>query len=84
MRSELDALMQRRRLIDWAIIFCTLAALIVSLVIAVAFAGYIWRMDIGTTVALLFVAAMLAFTCALGLFLGEVILAERRTRRQIG
>jgi hypothetical protein len=84
MRVELGTLMARRRLIDWAIISCTFSALIVSLVIAVAFTGYIWRVDVGRTVALLFVAAMLAFTCALSLFLAEVVFAERKTRGAIG
>jgi hypothetical protein len=84
MRHELGVLLRRRWLIDGAILCCTLSALIVCLLIAVAFAGYIWRADVGTVVAVLFIAAMLAFVVAFSLFLWEVLFAASKMRRETG
>jgi hypothetical protein len=84
MRRELRVLLRRRYMMDAAIICCTASALIVSLVIALAFAGYIWQADIGTAVAVLFIVAMLAFISAYTLFLCEVVFANRKMRHEVG
>ncbi len=75
MKAELKTLHRRRRLIDMAIAFATVSALIVCLVIAMAFLGYILKVRTGLAMATLFVIAMFAFIGALTLFLSEVLYA---------
>ncbi len=85
----------RAELVRWAITMGTGAALFVSLVIGIAFLGFLLGMNFAMMVAGLFVAAMTALTFALGLFLREVTLAVgsleawlpnaiRRSRRHRG
>ncbi len=78
-REELEAerrtLDRRRGMVRWAIIFATTAALLVCLLIASAFLGFILRADVSRVLALLFVGAMAALTGALAFFLREVLLA---------
>jgi hypothetical protein len=73
--AELATLQRRGELVRWAITMGTGAALLVSLVIGVAFVGFLARMNFAMVVAGLFVAAMGALTLALGFFLREVVLA---------
>jgi hypothetical protein len=72
---ELEILRRRGELVRWAITMGTGAALLVSLVIGVAFIGFLARMNFSLLVAGLFVAAMGALTLALTFFLREVVLA---------
>jgi hypothetical protein len=74
-QAELSTLMRRRLLVNRAITCCTVAALLVCLVIAFAFLGFILRADFGRIVAGLFIAAISAFTAALWLFLREIFVA---------
>lgn len=74
-RDELELLARRRRLVNLAITSGTVAALLVCLLIASAFVGFMVRADFSIAVAALFVAAMAAFVVALLLFLREVLLA---------
>jgi hypothetical protein len=69
---ELQALAGRARLIHWALTFGTSAALLVCLLIAVAFVGYLAGARIGTVMAVLFIAAMGAYVVALLCLLREV------------
>jgi len=73
--AELRGLTQRARLIQWAISAGTVAALLVCLLIGVAFVGYLFEARLGAVVAVLFILAMLAFMTALTCFLREVTLA---------
>ncbi len=73
--AELLVLARRRRLVNYAITLGTTAALLVCLVIAVAFLGYILHADLSGALAGLFIAAMLAFIGTLVLFLREIFLA---------
>ncbi len=73
--SERRVLELRARVVRWAIIFATAAALFVCLLIASAFLGFIMRADSSRVVAVLFIAAMAALTGALTFFLREVLLA---------
>lgn len=73
--EELGTLRRRGELVRGAITMGTGAALLVSLVIGVAFVGFLARMNFAMIVAGLFVAAMGALTLALGFFLREVVLA---------
>lgn len=73
--AELAVLRRRGGLVRWAITMGTGAALLVSLVIGVAFVGFLLQANFAMAVAALFVAAMGALTLALGFFLREVVLA---------
>ncbi len=73
--AELELVSHRARLIHWGLTAGTTAALLVCLLIAVAFLGYLFHADFGVAVAILFILAMLAFVVALVLFLREVFLA---------
>jgi hypothetical protein len=59
--SELGALSRRSRLIGHSITLCTLTALLVCAVIGMLFLNAVLQFDTSTTVAILFIAAMLAF-----------------------
>jgi hypothetical protein len=73
--AELSLLTHRARLIQWALTAGTSAALLVCLLIAVAFLGYLYDADFGAAVAVLFILAMGGFMVALLLFLREVFIA---------
>jgi MFS family permease len=73
--AELHVLVDRRRLVNRAIAAGTVAALLVCVLIAVAFIGSLAEVAVGPVVAGLFVLAMFAFITALVLFLREVITA---------
>jgi hypothetical protein len=73
--AELEILRRRGELVRWAITMGTGAALFVTLVIGVAFLGFLLTVNFAVVVAGLFVAAMAALTLALGFFLREVTLA---------
>jgi len=78
--EELRRLAYRARLIHWALTAGTSAAVLVCLLIAGAFLGYLFDVDFGAPVAILFVLAMGCFTLALLFFLREVFLAIRTLR----
>jgi hypothetical protein len=73
--AELEILRRRGELVRWAITMGTFAALFVTLVIGIAFVGFLLKVNFAMVVAGLFVAAMAALTFALGFFLREVTLA---------
>ena len=73
--SEKRILELRARLVRLAIILATTAALLVCLVIALAFLGFMLRVDFSKVLAALFIGAMAALTGALASFLREVLLA---------
>ncbi len=72
---ELRSLEGRARLIHWALTFGTSAALLVCLLIAVAFVGYLVEARVGSVMAVLFIAAMVAYVVALVCLLREVGIA---------
>jgi Ni/Fe-hydrogenase subunit HybB-like protein len=80
---ELRMLEARVRLIHWGLTLGTIAALLVCLLIAVAFLGYLFSADVATTMAVLFVAAMGAYVGALVFFLREVFAAIATMRFNI-
>lgn len=77
---DLDTLTHRARLIGPAITLCTATALFVCTVIAVLFLSAFFRFDASVPVALLFVAAMLAFFLGLLWFLREIFVATTNLR----
>jgi hypothetical protein len=74
-RGELRALAVRVRLIHIALTLGTTCAIMVCLVIAVAFVGYLLGAHVGATLAVLFLLALLAYVVALLCYLREVFLA---------
>lgn len=75
MEAELRVLARRIGLVTWAIALSVLSALLVCLLIGSAFLGAYIALDLSRTVAILFVAAMVALTGSLLLFMREVFLA---------
>jgi hypothetical protein len=78
--GELQALSRRARLISRAITLCTITALLVCAVIATLFVGAFVGFDASVPVALLFVAAMIAFIGGLLAFLREILIATAGLR----
>jgi hypothetical protein len=73
--EELRQLAYRARLIHWAISAGTCSAILVCLLIAGAFVGYLFEAHVGGAVAVLFILAMSAYVVALLFFLREIFLA---------
>lgn len=73
--EELRQLIVRARLIHWALTAGTSAAILVCLLIAVAFLGYLFGVELGSGVAILFILAISAYVAALLCFLREIYLA---------
>lgn len=80
MRDELGTLVRRARLIHLAITFGAASALCICLLVTTAFVGFTLDARFAPAIAALFVAATVAFACALVLFLREVFLAIRHFR----
>lgn len=74
-KAEMARLSRRSRLIHWAISLCTIAALLICVVIASLFVGSVLSMDLSGTIASLFIGAMLALIAGLLSFLREISLA---------
>jgi hypothetical protein len=72
---ELRSLEGRVRLIHWAITLATTSALLVCLLIAIGFVGYLFDAGVGSVVAVLFIAAMGAYVGALVCLLREIGIA---------
>jgi hypothetical protein len=79
-RLELSQLERRRHVASAAITACTLAALLVCLVIASLFIEVILGVPLHGTIGLLFTGATVALIAGLGFFLIEVHLATRSIR----
>lgn len=80
LRIDLTTLSRRAKLIGFAITLCTTTALLVCTVIAVLFLSAFLLFDASIPVALLFIAAMLAFFLGLLWFLREIYLATVNLR----
>jgi Protein of unknown function (DUF2721) len=74
-RAELALLARRAPLIHRAIGLCTASALLVCAVIVTLFVGAFLETDVSGVIGALFVAAMLALSAGLLLFLAEIRLA---------
>lgn len=72
---EINTQITRSRLIHWAIVFCTVCALMICLVVALMFVGTYVTHDPSQLIAVLFIAGMCSLVIALLLFLREVSLA---------
>lgn len=78
--TELGNLARRIKLVLWSIALAVMAALFVCLLIGFAFIGAYLGVDLTEPVALLFIAAVIALTICLLLFLREVALAAITVR----
>ncbi len=83
-RRELIVLGRRIAAANWAIVLCTLSALLIAIVVAILFIGDLVPVHGNSVVALLFVAAMLLLIGGLMLFLYEVQIALRSVRVNAG
>ncbi len=79
-RAELGVLHSRARLIHLALTFGTGTAILVCLVIAVAFIGYLLEAHLGASLAILFILAVGAYVVALLFFLREIFMAIQHLR----
>lgn len=79
-QAHLIILSRRAKLINLAITFCTMTALLVCSVIAVLFFGSFVSFDISAPVAILFILAMILLVLGLLWFLREVFLATASLR----
>jgi len=81
--EELAILLRRRRLVNLAITACTVSALLVCVLIATAFVGYLAGVDFSIALAVFFIGAMAAFVAALLLFLREILIAVVSLRIEV-
>ena len=82
-RVELHLLIRRRKLVNLAITFGTITALLVCILIASAFVSATLQFNASMFVAALFVLAMFSFIGALLSFLREIVLAASSTRMDL-
>jgi hypothetical protein len=79
-RLELQSLSVRASLIHLALTFGTSCGILICLVIAVAFVGYLLGAHVGVGLAVLFLLAVAAYVVALLCFLREVFMAIQTLR----
>ena len=78
--DELERLSTRARLVNLAIIFGTICALLICVTIATLFTGTFLPVNLSKLITVLFIAAMVSLFLALVAFLREVITATRGLR----
>ena len=83
MLVELKLLARRITLVLWSIGFAVFSALLVCILIGTAFVGAFTSLDLSRTVAILFLAAVVALTMCLVLFMREVFLAAMSVRYNV-
>ena len=81
--SELRMLQKRIVLVLWAVSLAVLAGLLVCLLVGTAFAGAYIGLDLTRGIAILFIAAVLALTGCLILFLREISIAAFGARQTV-
>ncbi|HSS69571.1 MAG TPA: DUF2721 domain-containing protein [Casimicrobiaceae bacterium] len=80
-RDELSLLARRSKLIYYAIFTAVTAALLVCLVVAVAFVGALFTIELARVVAVLFILSMCALIICLAVFLREIFVAVTESGR---
>jgi hypothetical protein len=80
---ELRMLQKRIVLVLWAVSLAVLAGLLVCLLVGTAFAGAYMGLDLTRGIAILFIAAVLALTGCLILFLREISVAAFGARQTV-
>lgn len=79
-KTHLRVLSRRAKMINLALTFCTMTALLVCTVIAVLFSGSFVSFDITGPVSILFILAMILLVMGLLIFLREIFLATASLR----
>ena len=82
--EELLRLSTRARLVNFAITFCTISALLTCITIATLFTGTFLPVNLSKLITVFFVAAMFSLFLALITFLREIITATRALRISSG
>jgi hypothetical protein len=82
-RRELEMLGRRVTLVLRATVLAVLSALMVCLLIGIAFVGAFVSTDLSRAVAILFVAALAALTACLMIFLREISIAALSPRQTL-
>ncbi len=80
LHATLATLSRRAKLINRAITFCTLTALLVCLVVVAMFVDAFLHLTMAPVIACLFIGAMSAFFAGLVCFLREIFVATRALR----
>jgi hypothetical protein len=78
--AALKILDRRMSLINWATGLCVTSAMLTCLVVVLLFAANLIRTRLGTEIAWLFIASMLAIGAAFAVFLIETTVAARAIR----
>jgi hypothetical protein len=78
--GEIRLLDRRMRLVSLTVFFSVLSALLICAGVVLLFTAFLTGWALGTTVALLFIAAMIAVGAAFAIFLHETQLAGRAVR----
>ena len=81
--AELRMLQKRIVIVLWAVSLAVLAGLLVCLLVGTAFAGAYIGLDLTRGIAILFIAAVLALTGCLILFLREISIAAFGARQTV-
>jgi Protein of unknown function (DUF2721) len=84
LHGDLAVLVRRAHYINVAISLCTIAALMVALVVVSLFANAFFSQELGVFIALLFVGAMVCLSAAFIAFFVEVRIAVAALRIGIG
>ena len=80
---ELRLIARRTVLVLWSMGLAVSCALLVCLLIGTAFVGAILQLDLSRTVAMLFIAAVVALTGCILLFMREVFLAAMSVHESV-
>jgi hypothetical protein len=78
--NDLRILDRRMSLISWATALSVTSAILTCLVVVMLFAANLVRTRLGTEIAWLFIASMLAIGAGFGVFLLETMIAARAVR----
>ena len=81
--NELAMLGRRVTLVIWATALAVLSALMICLLIGIAFVGAFVSTDLSRAVAILFIASLAALTVCLMIFLREISIAALSARQTV-
>lgn len=80
LQGELRLLDRRSGIVNWAIFFSVLSAVLICAVVVLLFAAGLTGAHLGTAIALLFIASMVAIGAGFAIFLVETRIASRSVR----
>jgi hypothetical protein len=78
--AEIHVVDRRMALVSWAISLSVLSAVLICLVVSLLFAASLTSWHFGTTIALLFIASMIAIGAGFAVFLVETRVGSRAVR----